>query len=209
MARLSAASATDIAAAIWEQSSVRTEFYIYDRYEQIQRRKAQERAYEDGYQDGYKQGTNKDESGYDPTNSGDDRLYDFHSNDYTGDYSASEPRTMNPSASSVEELTTGYDVNNQLEIRNARFVDDNRDNTLSSGDISKVIFEVVNTSDHMLYDIQPTVIEASGNKRIYISPASRCCKATDRCRKSRNSPSRRADNIPTHTTLFEQERLSE
>lgn len=144
---------------------------VHDRYEQIQRRKAQERAYEDGYQDGYKQGTNKDESGYDPTNSGDDRLYDFHSNDYTGDYSASEPRTMNPSASSVEELTTGYDVNNQLEIRNARFVDDNRDNTLSSGEISKVIFEVVNTSDHMFYDIQPTVIEANGNKRIYISPS--------------------------------------
>lgn len=144
---------------------------VHDRYEQIQRRKANERAYQDGYQDGYQQGTYQDESGYDPTHSGDDRLYDFRSNNYTGDYSASEPRIMNPEASSVEELAAGYSVNDQLEIRNARFVDDNRDNILRSGEISKVIFEVVNTSNHMFYDIQPTVVEASGNKRIYISPS--------------------------------------
>ncbi len=76
---------------------------------------------------------------------------------------------MNPASSSYD--MGDYAYNPQIEIRNPRFVDDNHDNILRSNELSKVIFEVMNTSSHMLYDLQPTVVEASGNKRIYISPS--------------------------------------
>lgn len=149
---------------------------VHDHYERVQQRRAQQAGYNDGYDDGYEQGSydyqqqNSYDSGYDPSNSGDDRLYDFDGSDYTDNYSAAEPKTVYPGSSSVEELTSGYAVNNLLEIRNPRFVDDNRDGALTSGEISKIIFEVRNTSSETLYDLQPTVIEASGNRRIYISP---------------------------------------
>lgn len=109
-------------------------------------------------------------SGYDPTNSGDDRIYDFGSTDYTGDYSASKPMQKNPASSSVEDLASGYTLNPQIEVRNARFVDDNHDGVLSSNELSKVIFEVMNKSNATIYDVQPTVVETTGNKHIYISP---------------------------------------
>ena len=99
----------------------------------------------------------------------DDRIYDFDGSDYTGSYSASPARTVNPASSSYDMGT--YSYNPQIEIRNPRFVDDNYDNVLGSNELSKVIFEVVNTSNRTLYDLQPTVVEASGNKRIYISPS--------------------------------------
>jgi hypothetical protein len=76
---------------------------------------------------------------------------------------------MNPASSSYD--MGDYAYNPQIEIRNPRFVDDNHDNILRSNELSKVIFEVVNTSSRTLYDLQPTVVEASGNKRIYISPS--------------------------------------
>ena len=94
------------------------------------------------------------DSGFDETNSGDDRIYDFQGSDYTGDYSAQQPTTF---ASNID-------------IRNARFVDDNQDNAISRGELCKVIFEIYNVGHDVLYDLQPTVVEATGNKHIYISP---------------------------------------
>lgn len=110
------------------------------------------------------------DSGFDETNSGDDRIYDFQGSDYTGDYSAQQPTTVMPGSSSVEELTTGYSFASNIDIRNARFVDDNQDNAISRGELCKVIFEVYNVGNSTLYDLQPTVVEATGNKHIYISP---------------------------------------
>ena len=138
---------------------------VHERYEQVQRNKRQrqqdypDRRYDDDY--GY----------YDPTGSGDDRLYDFNGSDYTGDYSASSARVMSPGASSIEEISSGYSVNNKIEVRNPRFVDDNRDGYINSNEVSKVIFEVYNNSDQMLYDLQPIVVESSGVKNLYISPS--------------------------------------
>jgi uncharacterized protein YcfJ len=136
---------------------------VHDHYEKVQRRKAADSKSQYDYD-------NYDYGGYDPSNSGDDRLYDFGSADYTGDYSAAAPRTLDPSSSSIEYLSTNYDVNNQIQIKNARFVDDNYDNALSSGETCKVIFEVYNTSQRTIFDIQPTVVESTGRKNIYISP---------------------------------------
>ena len=139
----------------------------HERYEAIQRRKAAERAQrQDSRNDSY-----QDNGYYDPSNSGDDRLYDFQSSDYTDDYSATSPRSMSPSSSSIEEISSGYSVNSDIVIRNPRFVDGNRDGNINSNEMSKVIFEVYNTSNRTLYDLQPTVVEATGRRNIYISPS--------------------------------------
>ena len=106
---------------------------------------------------------------FDPSNSGDDRIYDYNDMDYNGDYSASAPRSYDPMYGADNGVSAPY--NPQLEIRNARFVDDDRDNTLRAGETSKVIFEVYNNSSHVLYDVQPIVEEVSGAKQIYISPS--------------------------------------
>ena len=159
---------------------------VHDRYQEVQRRKSaggydrdrsysRDRSYDRdrsysrdrGYD---RQGTTSSDY-YDPTGSGDDRLYDFEGSDYTGDYSASTARNLPPASSSIEDISSGYSVNNAIEIRNPRFVDTNRDGIISSNEVCKVIFEVYNTSDKTLYDLQPLVVEANGSKNIYISPS--------------------------------------
>lgn len=106
----------------------------------------------------------------DHTNSGDDRLYDFSSSDYTGTYSAQQPFTQMPASSSVDDLLQGMKYTPHIEIRNARIVDANQDNIISRGELCKVIFEVYNTGQSTLHDIQPTVVEATGNRHLFISP---------------------------------------
>ncbi len=110
-------------------------------------------------------------SGYDPNGGGDDRLYDFGSTDYTTDYTAGQPVTTLPTSSSVEDLAAGLTFAPDIEIRDARFVDDNRDNAINRGEICKVIFEVYNRGQKPLYDVVPTVVETSGNTHIAISPS--------------------------------------
>ncbi len=110
-------------------------------------------------------------SGYDPNGGGDDRLYDFGSTDYTTDYTAGRPVTNLPASSSVEELAAGLTYAPDIEIRDARFVDDNRDNAINRGEICKVIFEVYNRGQKPLLDVVPTVVETTGNAHIAISPS--------------------------------------
>ena len=113
---------------------------------------------------------NNSDNVIDPTNSGDDRLYDFSSSDYTGTYSAQQPFTQMPASSSVDDLLQGMKYAPHIEIRNARIVDANQDNIISRGELCKVIFEVYNTGQSTLHDIQPTVVEATGNRHLFISP---------------------------------------
>lgn len=113
-----------------------------------------------------------DDSGFDETNSGDDRLYDFHSSDYTGTYTAAQPTTMMPTQSSIEDVTgIKLPYSNAIEIRNARFVDDANDYVLKRGETGKIIFEIVNVSDRVLHNVVPTVVETTGNRHIKISPS--------------------------------------
>ncbi len=109
-------------------------------------------------------------SGFDASNSGDDRIYDFSSSDYTGDYTARQPETTMPLQSSVDDLAQGLRYTPNIEIVNARFVDDNEDGKIQRGELCKIIFEVMNRGSQPVYDVQPTVVEASGNKHIYVSP---------------------------------------
>lgn len=110
-------------------------------------------------------------SGFDATNSGDDRIYDFSSSDYTGNYSAQEPKEQMPQNSSVEDLAQSFTYTPSIEIRNARFVDDNEDGKIQRDEICKIIFEVINRGNQPLTDVVPTVIEANGNRHIFISPS--------------------------------------
>lgn len=122
------------------------------------------------YDNNYNSNYNDSDNVIDPTNSGDDRLYDFSSSDYTGSYSAQQPFTQMPASSSVDDLLQGMKYTPHIEIRNARIVDANQDNIISRGELCKVIFEVYNTGQNTLHDIQPTVVEATGNRHLFISP---------------------------------------
>lgn len=87
------------------------------------------------------------DSGFNENNSGDDRLFDFGTADNIG-------------------VSSGQGA---VQIRNARFVDSNGDNVITRDEMCKVVFEVYNNSNSTLNNIQPTVIETTGNKHIYLS----------------------------------------
>lgn len=116
------------------------------------------------------QGSDYSGSGFDANNGGDDRIYDFKSSDYSGNYSAKQPDVNMPMQSSVDNLAENLKYTPDIEIKNARFVDDNQDGKIERGELSKVIFEVYNRGNHTLYDVVPTVVEATGNRHIMISP---------------------------------------
>jgi len=162
-----------IGGAIGNAADQKAQQDVNDHYQAIQERKTEEAARGGVYQGNTQMTVPQDttvNSGFDATNSGDDRIYDFNGNDYTGSYSAGKPVTTLPGSSSVEDLTEGYKYTPSLVIQNARFVDDNQDNVISRGELCKVIFEVMNRGEQVLYDVQPTVVETTGNKHIFISP---------------------------------------
>ena len=112
-------------------------------------------------------------SGFDATNSSDNRLYDFNSSDYNGDYSAQQPTAHYPNSNfgfeSYDGSALSYSPN--LEIVNARFVDSNQDNVINRNEICKIIFEIANRGSQPVYDVVPMVVETTGNKHIFISPS--------------------------------------
>jgi len=136
----------------------------YEAYQQQRRQRQYERY-------GNSQGGYTDESGFDATNSGDDRIsFDGAGpNGQQGGYTAAPPRSYDPSTQPVEP---GYSVkyNSLIEIRNARFIDSDHDGVIRRGEECKVTFEVMNRSSKVLYDVQPTVMDVTGNKHIHISP---------------------------------------
>lgn len=56
-----------------------------------------------------------------------------------------------------------------LQIRNIRFIDENRNHVIQSEEQSKVIFEIINTSHETVFNAVPIV--QTDNKRIYVSPS--------------------------------------
>lgn len=142
-----------------------------------------------GYDDGYGNTRSAytppasvpDDSGFDPTNSGDDRIVFEDSGSGDAGYAAGggpgsgvrghrEAPTV-----SVDELhrtMPGYKlaVNKNVEVRNICFVDASGDGALGRREGGKVSFEIMNCSGVTLYDVHPTVVEATGNKHIHISP---------------------------------------
>lgn len=107
-----------------------------------------------GYNDnGYDDRSYDDRSGFDPTNSGDDRLYGWGENLSTAD----------------EVTVSTLEMRNALEIRNARLLDANGDGVLKRGEEARMVFEIYNNTKKPIYRVQPSVAEVTGNKHIHIS----------------------------------------
>lgn len=114
--------------------------------------------------------SNASVSGFDATNSGDDRIELSPGNNDS--YSASKPTTVMPnSQSSIDEIPVGVQYTPNIEISNPRFVDANKDGFLNRGESAKVTFEIYNRGQQTLYNVIPSVIERSGNRHVTITPS--------------------------------------
>lgn len=132
----------------------------YDEYKAQRRQMVQAQQQQSGSQQsydnsGYTDGGSNDASGFDPNNGGDD-VISFDGNDTTSDCKQHSGVLM------MEEA--GMPA---LSIRNVRYVGNGM--TLSSGELAKVTVEVYNNSTHSLYNVQPTVVETTGNRHIFVS----------------------------------------
>lgn len=126
-----------------KQSERAYEEHVYQR-EQRQAARQDSRNYAD-----------EDQSGFDPTNSGDDRIFlegTGNSGGFGGGF-GSNAATIGAS----------------LEIRNAHLVDDSRDDVLTRGEQARMVFEIYNNSSKPAFHVLPEVSEVSGNKHIHIS----------------------------------------
>ncbi len=151
-----------VGAAIGNAADKAQDRRIQQKREEIQDRMAQrdyqtnQRDYQNDRYD-YQYGNSAD-SGYDPNNGGDDRI-DLNIGNTPGTTGMVAPKPAPQGA--------------VLEIGRIHFVDDNRNGVLEAGEIGRITFEVRNRSNVTLYDIRPDVIELTGNKHIYVSPAAR------------------------------------
>ena len=107
---------------------------------------------------------NNSDSGFDPNNGGDD-IIDFGS--------PTTPQTPVPSIHlnhEQEEINLSK-LNNikALEIRNVNFVNSKHGQALYRGDLAQIVVEIYNNSNSNIYNVEPMVIEATGNKHIYVS----------------------------------------
>ena len=115
-----------------------------------------------------------DESGFDPTHSGDDRIVMEPEGGSHPQYGNAGRPVAAPSVS-VDELKAtmpGYKlaVNKGIEVRNISFADAGGDGALSRRESAKVSFEVMNFGGVTLYDVHPMVVESTGNKHVHVSP---------------------------------------
>lgn len=157
-----------IGAAIGEQADKKAEERSERRRERIEQRRREMEREDYGYNNeepAYGQYPPSD-SGFDENNGGDDRIFDFKGSDYTGNYSAQQPSA----SESVQQEPTRTIGTLPIEIRNARFVDDNQNRQINRDELCKVIFELWNNSSQTLHDVQPIVTEETDNKHLAISP---------------------------------------
>ena len=110
----------------------------------------------------------------DTTNSGDDRI------DFDVDSSSTLPNnnpdtSVSMDAGKVEQIYGAKKAaeSGKITVKNVRFVETAEHNVLHGGEVGKVMFEMYNETQAPIYNFMPTVVEADGNKRIYISPSVR------------------------------------
>lgn len=123
------------------------EEYQADRQQRMESRQSRQRQYDRQSQGSYDQ---TDDSGFDPSGSGDDRLYGF------GEDFGTAPVLRSDKVADIE-------------IRNARILDASRDGELTRGEEARMVFEIYNNSTDPAYQVQPSVAEVTGNKHIRIS----------------------------------------
>ena len=110
----------------------------------------------------------------DTTNSGDDRI-DFDVNSSSTLPNNNPDTSVSMDAGKVEQIygATKAAESGKITIKNVRFVETAEHNVLHGGEVGKVMFEMYNETQAPIYNFMPTVVEADGNKRIYISPSVR------------------------------------
>lgn len=126
-----------------------------------QKRQEQIEGYHQRVEDRERQHSQQGDSGFDATNSGDDRI-DIGIAGPKGEKTIAPDRT-------VRMLPAG-NKSERIVIRNARFIDQDQDGILKAGEQCKVTFEIMNYTGRILYDVQPMVYDVTGNKYLHISP---------------------------------------
>ena len=58
-----------------------------------------------------------------------------------------------------------------LRIKNVRFIDESHSQSVNANETSQLIFDIVNESNRIAYNVVPVVEEITGNKQISISPS--------------------------------------
>lgn len=177
---------TAAAAAIAQQAQNEQRTELHDRYQRIQEQKNRQQGGmynnngigDDAY---IRRQTDNDAaaaqeglqaSGFNPSDTGDDRLTGLTmAGPSTDRVSAPQPTTTSPQQSSIEDLAATYAYSPSLVVENARFNDANGDNIIARGEVCKIVFEVINRSTQPVLDVEPSVVEAGGNKNIVISPS--------------------------------------
>ena len=149
-----------IGQAIEERKAAEAGAYQQERARQNYERKMSERQQDDA-NGSYRELPSTD-SGFYESNSGDDRIDDF-----TGKNGRSSVATETVNTANPTEKTTYTPI---VDICNARFLDGNEDGVIERDEFCTVVFEVMNRSQHTLYDVQPSVIEATGNRHLTVSP---------------------------------------
>jgi hypothetical protein len=155
----------------------------YEAYKRERERRMAEREGRYGNDDYPQQVYQSSDSGFDDTNSGDDRV-DFgiagpkdtkgqgakdtrsQENKEVWKKGDKEMGTFNPSTDRLVDKSRPE----RIVIRNARFVDQDLDGVLRGGEQCQITFEIMNFTRHTLYDVQPMVYDVTGNKNIHISP---------------------------------------
>ncbi|MBQ7419474.1 MAG: hypothetical protein IJV17_01895 [Prevotella sp.] len=145
-----------VGAAIGAQADQQRKEEIEGYHRRMQQRQRQYDDYDGGYdQNGYDQQGN--DSGYDGTNQGDDRI------DLDMPGPKGEPRKAKYEVINGEQRP-------KIEIRRVKVMDGDRDGILHSGEQCTVSFEIMNRTNRPLYDVQPVVYDVTGNRHIHISP---------------------------------------
>lgn len=92
---------------------------------------------------------------------------------YAQPQSVIQPTVLLPTQCAIAGELSGYNLTSELEIRNARLIDSNADGGISRGEECKVSFELFNVGAQPVYNIWPSVVNASSNSHIAISPGVR------------------------------------
>jgi hypothetical protein len=159
-------------AVIGSAADRKAEREVHDHYEKVQQARAQQQQTNDVYTYG-----GAEDSGFDASNSGDDRLYDVQMDGQTGAITTPKNNagwSLETKPADQPVIHIGDDAHaGGLEIRNVRFVDADGDNQLMRGELCEVSFEVHNTSKSTFFNVEPNVTELTGNKHVFISPGIR------------------------------------
>ena len=148
-----------VGAAIGRAADQKVEERAEQRYQQHKQRYLESRDQQaDRYNYGSTDYQGYDDSGFDPSNSGDDRISFDGAGPADGAGISAPTARISPTAAPQ-----------QLEIRNARLIEDFKDGVLRRGEQAKVTFEIYNPASYPVYNVQPAVGEITGNRHVHVS----------------------------------------